>query len=95
MKGIKIALVVQKLRQFLMNLCMDYSALMHLGNRNLTWESPQILTRRPQSPDKGIGTLCGKCYTQEMFDGFDFKGKIEGSQTHVMNNMNNKKQYEQ
>ena len=46
----------------------------------MTCEGPQILTRRPETP----GTLCGKCGTQEVFDCFDFKGKIEGSQTHVV-----------
>ena len=56
---------------------------MFAGPLNLTWESPQIFTRRPQTPDKGIETRCGKCYTHEVFDGFDFKGKKEGSQTHV------------
>ena len=70
----------------------------HLGNCNLTVESPQIFTRRPQSPDKGIGTLCGKCYTHKVFDGFDFKGKVEGSQKLLVitlvtlsNNLNNLK----
>ena len=42
-----------------------------------------MFTIRPQTRDKGIGTLCGKCYTQEVFYGFDFKGKIEGSQIRV------------
>ena len=83
LKGIKFALVVQKLCQFLMNLCKDYFALRHLRNCNLTWEGPQIFTRRPQTPDKGIGTLFCKCYTQEVFDGFDFKRKIEGNQTYL------------
>ena len=58
---------------------MDYSALRHLGTCNLTWKSPKIFTRWPQTPDKGTGTICGMCYTQEVFDGFDFKGKIEGT----------------
>ena len=56
---------------------------MFTGPLNLTWESPQIFTRRPQTPDKGIETQCGKCYTPEVFDGFYFKGKKEGSQTCV------------
>ena len=79
----KIAILVRKLWRFLLNLCPYYSAVRHLGNCNLTWESPQIFTKRPQTPDKGIGTLCGKCGTQEVFDGFDIRGKIEGSQTRV------------
>ena len=55
-----------------------------MGNRNLTWMSPQIFTRRPQTPDKGIGTLCGKCRTQQVFDNSQFGGNIEGSQAHVV-----------
>ena len=50
----------------------------------LTAESPQISTRQPQTPDKAIGTLCAKSATQEVFDGFAFMGKIEGSQTSVV-----------
>ena len=44
----------------------DYSTLWHLGNCNLTWESPKISTIRHQTPDEGIGTLCGTCGTQEV-----------------------------
>ena len=43
----------------------DYSSLWHLGNCNRTWEIPKISTRRPQTPNKAIGTLCCKCCTQE------------------------------
>ena len=43
-------------------------------------ETPKISTRRPQTPDKGIGILC---HTQEVCDGFHLDGKIEGSQTCV------------
>ena len=68
-RGIKISQVVQKLQQLLIDLCKDYFTLRHLGNRILTWESLQIFSRRPQTPDKEIRTLCGKCYTQEVFDG--------------------------
>ena len=50
----------------LLNWCKDYSPLWHCGNCNLTAESPQISTRQPQTPDKAIGTLCCKCYTQEV-----------------------------
>ena len=51
---IKFALLVQKLLQLLMNLCLDYFALQHLKNCNLTSESHRISTRLPQTPDKGI-----------------------------------------
>ena len=68
LKGIKIALVVQKLRRFLLHLCKDYSALQHFRNHKLTSESPQISTRWPQTPVKGIWPLCCKCYTPEGFD---------------------------
>ena len=78
LKGIKIALLVQKLR--LLNGCNDYSALWHCGNCNLTMENPQISTRRHQTPDKGIVTLWPKWPTQEVFVGFHFMGKIERSQ---------------
>ena len=44
----------------------DYSALRHFRNCNLTSESLQISTRRPQTPDEGIGTLGCKCCTQEV-----------------------------
>ena len=44
----------------------DYSTLWLLGNHNLYWESPKISTSRHQTPDKGIGTLCGTCGTQEV-----------------------------
>ena len=62
-----------------------------LQKRILTAESPQNSPRRPQTAEKGIGKLCAKCATQEVFDGFvyrrsqlsHFMGKIEGSQTCV------------
>ena len=44
----------------------DNKALWHFKNRNLTSEIPYISTRRPQTPDKRIGTLCAKCATQEV-----------------------------
>ena len=44
----------------------DYSALRHLGNRNLTWESPQISNSRPQTPNEVIGTLSAQCATQDV-----------------------------
>ena len=83
MKINKIEIYVPKFRRFLLDWCQDYSALRHLGNCNLTWESPQVFTRRPETPDKGIGPLCGKCGTQEVFDGFYLRGKKERSQTRV------------
>ena len=46
----------------------DYSTLRLLGNCNLSWESPEISTSRHQTPDKGIGTLCVKCATQEVVE---------------------------
>ena len=90
MKISKIAVLVQKLLRFLLNWCSDYSALRHLGNRNLNWESAQNFTRRLQTPDEGRGTLCGKFGTQEVFDGFHLSGKIEGSQTPVVENFENR-----
>ena len=67
-----------------MILFKDFSTFGDLGNRNLTWESPQISTRWSQTPDEGIGTLSGKCGTQEVFDDSHLSGNIEGSQTDVM-----------
>ena len=54
LKGIKIALLVQKLRPFLLNLCKDYFTLQHFRNCNLTSVSPKSSTRWPQTPGKGI-----------------------------------------
>ena len=68
----------------LLNWCEDFSALWHRGNCNLTWESPQVSTSWPQTPDKGIRTLWPKWPTQEVFDGSHLSGKIEGSQTCVV-----------
>ena len=45
---------------------LNPGALWHLGNCNLTWESPQISTSWLQTPDKGIVTLSGKYGTQEV-----------------------------
>ena len=75
----------------LLNWCKDYSALRHCRNCNLTAESPQISTRRPQTPDEATWTLRASCATQEVFDGFVYKrsqlsqfmGIIEGSQTRL------------
>ena len=47
------------------------------------WKVPRISTRWPQTPDEGMGTLSGKCGTQENVDGSHLSGKIEGSKTHV------------
>ena len=44
----------------------DYSVFRHFRNPNLTSEAPHISTRRLQTPNKGIGTLCAKCATQEV-----------------------------
>ena len=66
-----------------MILVKDFSTFGDLGNRNLTWESPQISTRWSQTPDEGIGTLSGKCGTQEVFDDSHLNGNIEGSLTDV------------
>ena len=44
----------------------DITALWHFRNRNLNSVIPYISTRRPQTPDKGIGTLCAKCTAQEV-----------------------------
>ena len=76
MKGIKIALLIQMFQRFC---CQDYSALRHCRNYNMTAESPKISTRRPQTRDKWIGTLCHKCHTKEAFDGSHLCGKIEES----------------
>ena len=67
-----------------MILVKDFPTFGDLGNCNLTWESPQISTRWSQTPDKGIGTLSGKCGTQEVFDDSHLSGNIEGSQTDVL-----------
>ena len=64
------------------NWCQDYFANWHCRNCNLTAGSPQISTRRPQTPDEGIGTQVDQI--QEVFDDFHFMGKIEESQTLVM-----------
>ena len=37
----------------------DYFALRHFRHYILTSEIPQISTSRPQTPDKGMGTLKG------------------------------------
>ena len=44
----------------------DYSTLWHFGNHNLTSETSNISTIWHHKPDKGIGTLCGTCGTQEV-----------------------------
>ena len=67
----------------LLNWCKDYSTLWHCRTCNLTAESPQISTRRPQTPDKAIGTLCAKCTTQKAFNGFVFIDEKEENQTRV------------
>ena len=67
--------MVQKLWYFLLYWCKYYSELWHCGNHNLTAESPQISTRGPQTPDKGIGTPCHKCHTQEILDGSHLSGQ--------------------
>ena len=54
---------------------MDYSALWHLGNCNLTWESPKISTSQHQTPDKGIGTICAMCAKQEVLKKSTAKSK--------------------
>ena len=38
----------------------------HFRNRNLTSESPHISTRRAETHDEAIGTLCAKCATKEV-----------------------------
>ena len=63
----------------------DYSALWHCRNRNLTAESPQISTRRLQTPDKAewtqevLKSIVGVLYW--LFYLSLFVGKLEGSQT--------------
>ena len=44
----------------------DYSPHQHCRNLNLTAESPQISTRRPQPPDEAIVTLCAICVTHKV-----------------------------
>ena len=66
-----------------LNWCRDYSTLWHCRNRNQTSKSPQISTRRRQTPFEGIGALCHKCHPQEVFDGFHLSGKIEWIQRPV------------
>ena len=61
----------------------NYSAHRHFGNCNQTLESPQISTRRHQTPEEVIGTLNAKCATQKVFGGSHLSDKIEGSQTRV------------
>ena len=53
----------------MLNYRKDYSALWHCRNFNLTSESSQISIWRPQTQDKGIGSLWPKWPTQEVFDG--------------------------
>ena len=72
-KDIKIALLVQKLRQYLFIVLKSYSTF---------GKSPVPVPR--SLPDKRIDTLCCKCCRQEVFDDSQFSGNIEGSQTHVM-----------
>ena len=43
-----------------------YSTLWHLGNCNLTWESPKISTSQHQTPNKGVGTICAMFAKQEV-----------------------------
>ena len=76
-----------KVTAMLLNWCKDYFGLWQCRNCNMTAESSQIATRRPQTPDEAIGTLCAKFAKQEVFDGFVYRqsqsfifmGKIEGS----------------
>ena len=56
-----------KVTVILQNWLKDYSALLHFRNCNLTSESPQNSTRRPQTPDKLLGSLCAECATQDVF----------------------------
>ena len=81
MKEIKIDLLVKKSWCFFCSIGIRNAP--HFENHNLTLESPHISTRRPQTPDEGIGTLCRKCRTQKVFDGSHLSGKIEGSQARV------------
>ena len=60
MIGLKVTLI-------LLHWCSDYSALWHWGNHNLTAENPQISTRRPETPEKAIGTLYCKHCKQELY----------------------------
>ena len=55
----------------------------NFGNLNLTLESAQISTSWSQTPDEGIGTLSGKCCTQEVFDDSHLSGNIDGTQIDV------------
>ena len=45
---------------------MDYSTLRHCGTCKLTLKSPKTSTRRPQTPDKAIGSLCCQSHKQEV-----------------------------
>ena len=67
LKAIKIAFMVQNLRQFSW-ICVriNYSALWNCRNCNLTAASSQISTRQPQTHDKALGTLCAQSDTQEV-----------------------------
>ena len=65
------------------DLITDFSTFGDFGNLNLTSEIAPISTSWSQIPDGGIGTLSGKCGTQEVFDDFHLSGNIEGSQTDV------------
>ena len=65
-------------------LVRDFSTFGDFGNLNLTSESAQISTSWSQTPDEGIGTLNGKCGTQEVFDDSHLSGNIEGSQADVL-----------
>ena len=72
MKGHQNCIIGSKEMALLLNLLnwfKDYSTLLHFRNCNLTSESPQFFTRRPQTPDKVIGIQCAKCAKQEVLDG--------------------------
>ena len=77
-KVIKIGLLVQKLRQFLLILVQKFSTFGDFRNPSRTSESPQISTRWSQTPDEGIRTLNCKYGTREVFDDSQFRGNIEG-----------------
>ena len=59
-------MIGSKVTAILLHWCKDNSAHRHCRNCNLTAESLQISTRRPQTSDKALGTLCCKCCTQEV-----------------------------
>ena len=80
-------IIGSKVTTILLIWCKDYSALRHCRNRNHTAESPQISTRRPQTPGEAIVTLCAKCAKQEVFESSHFVGKIEGSQKCVVEDL--------